>query len=200
MFLILKKIKFLLPNNTLYNCTKFGWNWPSCSSNFVIVFCHCILAVPLSSPLGYGSGPSFDQTWIPSTQALCHVWWNLVLTNIFQSCQSNFTILQSSPTWMAPYLTKIASPLPKDDLCMVWLKIGQWSWWLFCITFLLFHFYLPFEKSLALDLNKLDSLPSRMLCAKFVWNSSCSSGDEDCKKLWTHVLHVFGYHIICPFI
>ena len=197
MFLILKKIKFPLPNNTLYNCTKFGWNWPSCSSNFVIVFCHCILAVPLSSPLGYGSGPSFDQTWIPSTQALCHVWWNLVLTNIFQSCQSNFTICNHPPREWPLIWPKL--PLLSQRIICAWFgwKLVSGSGDCFVSHF---HFYLPFEKSLALDLNKLDSLPSRMLCAKFVWNSSCSSGDEDCKKLWTHVLHVFGYHIICPFI
>ena len=158
MFLILKKIKFPLPNNTLYNCTKFGWNWPSCSSNFVIVFCHCILAVQLSSPLGYGSGPSFDQTWIPSTQALCHVWWNLVLTNIFQSCQSNFTILQSSPTWMAPYLTKIASPLP-------WFgwKLVSGSGDCFVSHFYYFTFTSPLKKAWPLIWTNL--IPSPLQCS-----------------------------------
>jgi hypothetical protein len=55
---------------------------------------------------------------------------------------------------------KLESPLPKDDLCQVWLKLAQWFW---RRRFLndptpFFHFcdYLPFEEDLALYLNKLE--------------------------------------------
>ena len=36
-------------------CAKFGWNWPSGSSNILNI-------ILLLSPLGEGHGPSFEQT------------------------------------------------------------------------------------------------------------------------------------------
>jgi hypothetical protein len=58
-------------------------------------------------------------------------------------------------------LNKLESPLPKDDLCLVWLKLAQWFWrrrFLNDPTPIL-HFcdYLPFEENLALYFNKLES-------------------------------------------
>jgi hypothetical protein len=56
-------------------------------------------------------------------------------------------------------LSKIKFPLPKDNLCQVWLKLAQWFWKRFLndpSPFLHFCDYLPFEKDLALYLNKLD--------------------------------------------
>jgi hypothetical protein len=57
-------------------------------------------------------------------------------------------------------LNKLESPLPKDNLCQVWLKLAQQFW---RKRFLndptqFFHFcdYLPFEEDLALYLNKLE--------------------------------------------
>jgi hypothetical protein len=57
-------------------------------------------------------------------------------------------------------LKTLESPLPKDYLCQVWLKLAQW---LGRRRFLndpipFFHFcdYLPFEKDLALYLKKLE--------------------------------------------
>jgi hypothetical protein len=57
-------------------------------------------------------------------------------------------------------LNKLEFPLPKNDLCKVWLKFTQWFWrrflndpspfWHFCD-------YLLFEEDLALYLNKLES-------------------------------------------
>jgi hypothetical protein len=57
-------------------------------------------------------------------------------------------------------LNKLKFPLPKDDLCQVWLKLAKWFWrrrFLNDSTPLL-HFcdYLPFEQELALYLNKLE--------------------------------------------
>jgi hypothetical protein len=57
-------------------------------------------------------------------------------------------------------LSKLKSPLPKDDFCQVWLKLAQWFWRRRFLNdptrFLHFCDYLPFEKDLALYLNKLE--------------------------------------------
>jgi hypothetical protein len=57
-------------------------------------------------------------------------------------------------------MNKLESPLPiKDDLYQVWLKLAQWFWRRrFLNDPIPLHFcdYLPFEKDLALYLNKLD--------------------------------------------
>jgi hypothetical protein len=56
-------------------------------------------------------------------------------------------------------LNKIESSLRKDDLCQAWLKLVKWFWRRRFsndpIPFLHFCDYLPFEKDLALYLNKL---------------------------------------------
>jgi hypothetical protein len=57
-------------------------------------------------------------------------------------------------------MSKLESPLPKDDLYKVWLKLAQWFWRRRFLNdptpFLHFCDYLPFEEDLALYLNKLD--------------------------------------------
>ena len=70
------------------------------------------------------------------------------------------------------HLNKLESPLPKDALCQVWLKLAQWFWrrrFFNCINvFSLFCNYLPLEKGGALHLYKLESpLPKDALCQ--VW-------------------------------
>ena len=67
---------------------------------------------------------------------------------------------------------KNESSSPKDALYQVWLKMAQWFWsgrFLKVLNvFLLFPNYLPFEKDVALHLNKLkSSSPSDTLCQ--VW-------------------------------
>ena len=69
-------------------------------------------------------------------------------------------------------LYKFKFPLPKDELCQVWLKLAQWFWrgklLNFVNVFSLFRNYHPFEKGGALHLNKLDfPLPKDVLCQ--VW-------------------------------
>ena len=62
------------------------------------------------------------------------------------------------------HLNKIDSPLPKDALCQLWLKLIIWFWkktFKFVNVFLLFLNYLPFEKGVALHLNKLESPPPK---------------------------------------
>ena len=65
-------------------------------------------------------------------------------------------------------LNKLESPLPKDALCQVRLKLVQWflrRFLNFVNVYLLFHNYLPLEKGRALHLNKLGSpSPKDALC------------------------------------
>jgi hypothetical protein len=60
-------------------------------------------------------------------------------------------------------LNNLESPLPKDDLYQVWLKLASWFWRrrflkIFSV-FLLFCYYLPLEKDNPLHFNNLESPP-----------------------------------------
>ena len=65
----------------------------------------------------------------------------------------------------ALHLNKLESSQPKDALCQVWMKLIQWFWrrWFLSIfnIILIFRHYTPFEKSVALHLNKHESAPSK---------------------------------------
>ena len=74
------------------------------------------------------------------------------------------------------------------SLCHVWLKFAQWFWRRFVNfinVFSLFRNYLPLEKGRTLKETWILSLIG-MLCAKFVWNWSSVSGEEDenVNNLW----------------
>jgi hypothetical protein len=60
---------------------------------------------------------------------------------------------------------KFEFPLPKDDVCQVYLKLAQWFWrrkfWNDPTQFLHFCDYLPFEKDMVLYLNKLEFRSSK---------------------------------------
>ena len=82
----------------------------------------------------------------------------------------NYLSLENSLTL---HLNKLESPLPRDALCQVWLKLTQWFWrniflYNFVNVFLLFRNYLPLEKSVALYLNKLKPPSSRAALCQ-VW-------------------------------
>jgi hypothetical protein len=49
---------------------------------------------------------------------------------IFKKFQFTFTRLLLSPLEevQPPFFNKLESPLPKDDLRQVWLKLAQWFW------------------------------------------------------------------------
>ena len=73
---------------------------------------------------------------------------------------------------IAPLFDKLESPPSKDALCHVWLKLAQWFWRNRLLTIfninVLFRFYLPLEKCVALHLNKFECpLPKDTLC--LVW-------------------------------
>ena len=107
--------------------------------------------------------------------ALCQVWLKLAqwfwlrgffnFINVFSLFQ-NYHPLEKGG---ALHLNKPESPLPKDALCQVWLKLDQWFWrrrfFNFVNVFSLFRNYPPLEKGGALHLNKLESpSPKDALC------------------------------------
>jgi hypothetical protein len=57
-------------------------------------------------------------------------------------------------------VNKLESPLPKNGLCQVCLKLAQWFWRRRFLNdptpFLHFYDYLPFEEDLAVCLNKFE--------------------------------------------
>ena len=63
------------------------------------------------------------------------------------------------------------SPLPKNALCQVWLKLAKWflrtRFLKFVNVFSLFRYYLPLGKGGTLHLNKLEFPSPGILCAKF---------------------------------
>ena len=91
------------------------------------------------------------------------------LRNQFQSLFCNN--LPMEKCW-ALHLNKLESPLRKDALCQVWLKLAQGflrkRFLKFINVFSLFRNYLPLKKGMALHLNKLESTsPKDTLCQ--VW-------------------------------
>jgi hypothetical protein len=64
---------------------------------------------------------------------------------------------------LALYLNNLESPLLKDDLNQVWLKLACWFWRRIFLkifsVFLLFCYYLPLEKGNPLHINNLESPP-----------------------------------------
>ena len=138
------------------------------------------------------NGSSFDQTWIPYTQR-CFVP-NLVeigpavlekkilnFVNVFwNSLFRNYLPLEKGK---ALDLNKLESSSPKDALCQVWLKLAQRFWrnrfLNFVNVFLLFRNYLPLEKGGPFICTKLNPHHPRMHCAKFGWNLTYGSGEED---------------------
>ena len=123
--------------NSLHPCALvyFGWNWPSGSERR---FSKVINYLPLES--SEGLHPSLKD-------ALCQLWmklapwfWRRIFWNTFiwinlipftKGCfMPSFVIALISPMEMAMvlHLDRLESPLPKDALCQVWLKLAQWFW------------------------------------------------------------------------
>ena len=80
-------------------------------------------------------------------------------------------------------LNKFESPLPKNVLCQVWLKLAQW----FCrrrflntsMYVLYFEIISPSNRTGPIILTKWNPLYPRMIYAKFGWNLRSGSGKED---------------------
>ena len=100
--------------------------------------------------------------------------------NVYWESKTHFLLFEN---WMI-LICKTSSPLNPRMLCA---KFG-WTWpnWRriflnFVNVFSLLHHYLPLEKCVELNLNKLESWGHhlRMLCARFGWNWPSVSGEED---------------------
>ena len=74
------------------------------------------------------------------------------------------------------------SPLPKNALCQIWVKLTQWfcrrRFFNFINVFLLFGRYLPLENGMALNLNELEFPSFKGSFFKFGWNWPSGSGEE----------------------
>jgi hypothetical protein len=172
--LYFKRLEFSLPKNNLYQVwlNSAGWFWRIFFLNF-----HCIFTLLLVSPLGEGQSPSVEQTWVPFPKDdLRQVWlkfaqwfWRRFLndpTPFLHFC--DYIPLQED---VAHNLNKHESPSPKDNLYQVWLNLARWFWRRIFLkmfsVFLRFCYYLPFEMDNPLHLNKLETPPPRMICAKY---------------------------------
>ena len=147
----------------------------------------CVFATFLLTPLQKGHGPSFQYTvnripfpkgyFVPCLIEISPE----VLRRRFLIFVSVFLLLSLFEKKCVPlHLNKLESPLPKDALCQVWLKLASW---LLRRKFLnLVNLFSPFrnhlllEKSVALHSKKLESsLPKNALCqvwlklAKWYW-------------------------------
>ena len=110
--------------------------------------------------------------------ALCQIWWKLALrfwrrrflnfTNVFLLF-GNYLPLERGK---ALQLNKLESSSLKEAMCQDWLKLVRGlekKIFEFRQCILLFHYYLPLEKSRALHLNKLEpSSPKNVFCQ--VWS------------------------------
>ena len=73
------------------------------------------------------------------------------------------------------HLNNLIYPWPKDDLCLVWLKLAQWFWRKRFVkivnAFSHFPNYLPLVKgrSLSFEQTLIHFTHPRMFCAKFGW-------------------------------
>ena len=101
------------------------WFFRICFLKFVDVFS----LFPYYFPLEKGNSPSFEQNWIPITQG-CFMpslveKAQLFLRRRFLKFVNVFSLFPHYPPLekgVAFHLNKIEFPLPKDDLCQVWLK------------------------------------------------------------------------------
>jgi hypothetical protein len=172
------------------------------------------------SPLERGPSPLFEKSRIPFTQEWfmpppdpwgpwCEQFWIYIISESFHVniAYSGSVVLEKKIfKWAHPifeffdflpfeedpdlYLNNLEFPLPKDDLCQVWLKLASWFWRRFLkmfSVFLLFCDYPPLEKGNPLHFNHLES-PSLKddLCqvwlklAQWFWRKS-----RKCKSLQT---------------
>ena len=158
-------------------CIKFSWNWRSGSGeedflNTSMYYRYFMIISPWNMV-----GPFIWTNLNPlHLKMLCAKFgWNwlsgsgeedfLYFVNVF-SVFCNYLPLEKGRIL---HLNKLESPLPRDALCQVWLKLAQWFWRKrflnFVNVFSLFRNYLPFEMDRALHLNKLETpSPKDALC------------------------------------
>ena len=98
--------------------------------------CQCNFTILQLSPLEKRNSPSIEQIWIFLAQG-CFVpiwlyWPSGSGEEDFLNTSMYFSYSKLSPLWNRAgpslNLNKLESPLPKDALCQVWLKLAQWFW------------------------------------------------------------------------
>ena len=144
------------------HCAKYGWNRPSGSGEeaFYIssmYFCYLIIISPWEKVwpfIGRNLNPLYPRPKIkislfdvghrPSEKPASWVF-------LVAFCRILFFFFSDI----------FCFPSPKNALCQIWLKLGQWFWRRrflnFVNIFSLFRYYLPLENNVALHLIKLDS-------------------------------------------
>ena len=165
-------------------CGRFGWNLP-CSTEvenfqiFSIYFYYfaiispwgrmwafiCKLPRMLCSKFGWNWPSSFKER-------ILNIFNIILLLRFYLPFESG----------LALFLNKLESPPPKDALCQVWLKLAQKFWrrrfLKFVNFFLLFRYYLPFEK----DGNFIWTIwvltPKNTLCQVWLKLASGSGGED----------------------
>ena len=97
----------------------------------------------------------------------------LLSPNVKKCGQSIWTNLNPLYQWVA--------------FCQVWLKLTQWFWrrrfFKIINVFLLFRNHHPLEKGEPFIWTNLNPLHPKMLCAKFGWNWSSCSEEENFQNL-----------------
>ena len=153
------------------------------------------------------AGISYEQTRIPFTQwyfvpSLVEIS-SVVLekkiftfVNVFSLFLNDLTLEKGG----ALHLKKLESPLPKDALCQVWLKLARWFWRRkfsnFDVLLLLLN-YLPLEKGRGPSFEQTWILYPRMLCAKLRWNwPSGSIWRRRLQKIWENRIKARFYNVI----
>ena len=131
---------------------------------------------------------------IPHKDALCQVWlildqwfWRRRFLNIFNIILY-FRYCLPLDRGVALHLNKLESPPPKDALCQIWLKLAMWFWRRrFFKSFnrnYLFRQYLPLEKGVAVQMNKLESPPPK--------DALCQISLKVAQWCWRRFLNIFN--------
>ena len=166
-----------------------------CSQKLLIYTIYYISIWPRVNLWKWHNGKSFPRNWLVTCSRInssSNSEWNIqMIENISNSvglnnsfkfiislcfmCYPDFwntrLIYQITRGPLATSLNKLESPLLKDALYQVWLKLPFGSWekkFISSMYFSLFRYYLPLKKGVALQSNKLESpSPKDALCQ--VW-------------------------------
>ena len=80
------------------------------------------------------------------------------------------------------HLNKLESPLPKDALCQLWLKLPQWVYVekkILKCCHCIFAIVSIWKKKPRTSVNKMNYFHIKRFCDKFGWNWSSDSWEED---------------------
>ena len=131
---------------------------------------------------------SFEQTWTSFTQG-CFALGLVEIGTVFLLNNFCWTIFKVLEKGVLLHLNKIESPLPKDALRHVWLKLSQWVWRGFFISYMNIRYHPLGRRAWPFKYTNLFSIySSRMLCAKLSqnWPSGSEKEEYNVKSLHTY--------------